>query len=732
MKYYIFLFFLFSAQLTLAQYTFKSNSKNIELFSIGNTQNISRVKQQYASKIYRTNLGDTLTVEPIIALTVKNKETIDNIIKQYNGKLSFSEKIGNVYYLACNASSSDEILSITSQLSQNKNVIECDAVHYSNFKKFNTLYPKQYYLHNINGVDINIENAWNIASNLGNNIIVTVIDEGVEHNHEDLPNILDGYTANYANENGNPINATTNSPKAHGTACAGIISAENNTIGIRGIASNAQILPINICPNDYFANDLEIAKAIRWASERADVLSCSWGGNGGSSVSISEALKDALTNGRNGKGCIIVFASGNGATLYNNLAYPASEKGVISVGAVDKTGKIWNYSQRGDGLSLVAPSGKTDLKGDIATTDRMGTLGYEKGNYTEHFGGTSAACPQVAGVAALMLAVNPNLTTTEVKNILEKTATDLGQTGYDTTYGYGLVNAYSAVCGVYPSNINGQASIQKKGTYSIPNLPSYATVTWNLPSQDTNAISISVTGEGNNECTIELNGEKTIRTTLTATISVNRTIVKTLKKDIGILGTFSGTYSVSATSNSAAITNRTFTSSSILEAFSEATVTGKSNDLYYYSATLSGKKVDNWQYKDGTFSFTVPKSTSAGYTYINLTPQFAGGKKISLKVYSIKTSYNLSLAHTGNTLHVKLIKESDNSSNNDLVSLQANEEQNTIWTIEVFNTNTGQKQAVVESHDGAYMFNTYNWIKGTYVIRVTNGINSISKKIAIR
>lgn len=70
------------------------------------------------------------------------------------------------------------------------------------------------------------------------------------------------------------------------------------------------------------------------------------------------------------------------------------------------------------------------------------------------------------------------------------------------------MNAYSAVCGVYPSNINGQASIQKKGTYSIPNLPSYATVTWNLPSQDTNAISISVTGEGNNECTIELNGEK--------------------------------------------------------------------------------------------------------------------------------------------------------------------------------------------------------------------------------
>lgn len=732
MKYLVFLIFLFSTQLTLAQYTFKSKSKYIELVSIGNSQKITRAKQSYSSKIYRTNLGDTLTVDPIIALTVKDKKVIDNIIQQYNDKLSFSEKIGNVYYLACNASSSDEILSITSQLSQNKNVIECDAVHNSNFKKFNTLYSKQYYLHNTNGVDINIENAWNIARNLGENIVVAVVDEGVEHNHEDLPNVIDGYTANYANENGNPINASTNNPKAHGTACAGIIAAENNNIGIRGIASNTQILPINICPNNQFANDLEIAKAIRWASERADILSCSWGGNGGSSLSISEALKDALANGRNGKGCIIVFASGNGATRYNNLAYPASEKGVISVGAVDKTGNIWNYSQRGDGLSLVAPSGATDLNGDIVTTDRMGSLGYENGNYTERFGGTSAACPQVAGVAALMLAINPNLTATEVKNILEETATDLGQTGYDTTYGHGLVNAYSAVYRVFPTNINGQTTIQKKGTYSIANLPNFTTVTWSLPSKDANAISMSVNGEGNNECTIELNGEKTIRTTLTATIRVNGAIVKTINKTIGVLGTFSGTYSVTATSNSAAIYNRPFTNSSILEAYSEATVTGKSDDLFYYSATLSGKKVDNWQYKNGTFSFTVPKSTSSGYTYINLTPLFAGGKKISFKVYSIKTSYNLSLAHTGNMLHIKLIKESDNSSNNDLASLQTNEEQNTIWTIEVFNTNTGQKQAVVESHDGAYMFNTSNWIKGTYVIRVTNGIYSISKKIAIR
>lgn len=122
-------------------------------------------------------------------------------------------------------------------------------------------------------------------------------------------------------------------------------------------------------------------------------------------------------------------------------------------------------------MDVVAPSGNCNLQGDVATTDRMGIKGYETGNYTLRFGGTSAACPQVSGVVALMLSENPNLTEVQIKNILHNTAKDLGVNGFDFTYGYGLVDAYAAVQkakdmdlyirdvetdnGVEPSNTNG-------------------------------------------------------------------------------------------------------------------------------------------------------------------------------------------------------------------------------------------------------------------------------------
>jgi subtilisin family serine protease len=80
-------------------------------------------------------------------------------------------------------------------------------------------------------------------------------------------------------------------------------------------------------------------------------------------------------------------------------------------------------------MDLVAPSGALDLNGDVRTIDREGNDGYETGNYTDQFGGTSATCPQVAGVAALMLSVNPFLTEAEVRTTLQQTATDMGMRG---------------------------------------------------------------------------------------------------------------------------------------------------------------------------------------------------------------------------------------------------------------------------------------------------------------
>lgn len=147
----------------------------------------------------------------------------------------------------------------------------------------------------------------------------------------------------------------------------------------------------------------------------------------------------------------------------------------------------------------------------------MGSLGYDSGNYVYTFGGTSAACPQVAGVAALMLSVRPDLTTEEVKNALQNTATDLGTSGYDTTYGYGLVNAYAAVKEVAPY-ISGVAEAKGKATFVVNNLPAGAVVTWNILASDKSNVNMTVTGDGNKQCVLELKGSKTVRTTLSARV----------------------------------------------------------------------------------------------------------------------------------------------------------------------------------------------------------------------
>lgn len=271
-------------------------------------------------------------------------------------------------------------MEITTALSDDENVIGCDAYTDNKMELFNSLYSRQYYLHNTSSESgsIKAEFAWGIASGLGENITVAVIDTGVDHNHEDLPNILDGYTVGDPSGNGDPINPSYINNKAHGISCAGIIGASNDSVGIRGIAPNVKIIPVNIFENDEY-DDEDTSQAIDWAKDRADVLSCSWGTNRKTyNICLFSAINDAMTYGRNGKGCVVVFASGNFAqnSNVNGLAFPASMDGVISVGAIDRDGSIWNYSQRGKGLSLVAPSGNGNSPSDIVTTDRMDGLNF--------------------------------------------------------------------------------------------------------------------------------------------------------------------------------------------------------------------------------------------------------------------------------------------------------------------------------------------------------------------
>jgi len=310
-------------------------------------------------------------------------------------------------------------------------------------------------------VDIKLCKARQITTG-SNDIVVAVFDHGVELNHPDLTNI---YDKSFDTETGTSPSKVLGE---HGTACAGIIGATtNNRIGIAGIAPKSPIMSISNVLQLSSDTRRKLADGINFAvNNGASVISNSWGSNSLVSQFIDDAIDNALTNGRSGKGCIIVFASGNNS--FSSVEYPSSLPGVISVGAVDRcgirSGRIdivpqscdpWKPSSKpgssyGSALSVVAPGT------NIYTTDIQGNSGYSPTDYYTEFGGTSAAAPHVAGVAALILSVNPNLTWREVKDIIEKTAQKIRPDLYKYSYyhhngkwnkemGYGLVDAYTAV-----------------------------------------------------------------------------------------------------------------------------------------------------------------------------------------------------------------------------------------------------------------------------------------------
>jgi len=305
--------------------------------------------------------------------------------------------------------------------------------------------------------DLYTPEAWNLIA-VSTNIVVAVIDEGVDTNHPDL-NVVSGYDYNGA------IGGQARG--SHGTACAGQVGARrDNGIGVIGTAPGVRIMSVykgTSWPADY-ANAIDVA-----VSHGARVFSDSWGLNPGSSSDLESAIDDAIS-----AGCVLLFAAGNGPdrSPWNyNVAFPGNltgSKDIICVGASSPTDEHkgvassdgeygWGSSYVGDGPDVVAPGPWS------YTTDRLGANGYnvgggietgDNGNYTHAFSGTSAATPKVAGIVALMLSKNPNLTPAQVKTILRNSADDVGPAGIDDMTGAGRVNAYQALLNTPPpSNI---------------------------------------------------------------------------------------------------------------------------------------------------------------------------------------------------------------------------------------------------------------------------------------
>lgn len=391
------------------------------------------------------------------------------------------------------------------------------------------VFPQQWHLKKtlINGVEINahshVEEAHALSQ--GEGVTIAVIDDGIDIDHVEFSGagkIVSPRDATLLTDDPRPKDIFGTGPNGdnHGTACAGVACASGKS-GASGVAPKARLMPIRLASGLGSQNE---ANAFVWAADHgADVISCSWGPADGPwwkpsdpqhqvlvplPASTRLALDYATSQGRQGKGCVVLFAAGNGNESVEKDGYASYDK-VIAVAACNDRGTRSIYSDFGESVWCAFPSNDIGyaplsspepLTPGIWTTDRTGTAGYNSGhvadgdpagNFTNSFGGTSSACPGAAGVVALVLGVNPDLKREEVRDLLKSSADRIDPQGgaYDAKghsdkYGYGRLNARAAVELAKPSPRNA-VTIARQFDAPIPDMQ---TVEFTIDVSDTPAV----------------------------------------------------------------------------------------------------------------------------------------------------------------------------------------------------------------------------------------------------
>lgn len=321
-----------------------------------------------------------------------------------------------------------------------KSFFQIFSDNYTNDRYYNDQYALQM---------LDAEEAWQYSQ--GENVVISVIDSGVDIDHKDLKNqVVEGYDA-FSDQSGSRagdasrLNYVMDAYK-HGTHVAGIIAAEaNNKFSIAGIAPKAKIMPVKIFPDidDYFQTYRQtsdgsqvttsaiMSDAIVWSVDHgANIINMSLIMNY-ASATVERAVQYALDHN-----VTVVVAAGNQREIDNARNALAAIDGVIAVGAVDQSKAITPFSNSGDYISVVAPGE------DIIST----IPAFFSSDATRSMSGTSMAAPYVAGVAALLKSrFGDQATPAWIKARLENTAEDLGAPGWDELYGNGLIDAHRAL-----------------------------------------------------------------------------------------------------------------------------------------------------------------------------------------------------------------------------------------------------------------------------------------------
>ncbi|MBH8555145.1 S8 family serine peptidase [Nostocaceae cyanobacterium CENA357] len=508
----------------------------LELFTVAPTQldlamSQARAAQNvaFASHVYTLKnhpgtfvyLNDQITIQFISKVDVAEINTISTTFSLVQEKPVLG--IPNTFVFLVSKQATENPIKITNQLQGLKEVLVAEPniliQSEPHYQPRDSLYPQQWYLNHNGGNQlavgshIFVEKAWDITRGV-RSVVVAVVDDSFDLNHPDFQGTGKIVAPRDLKEN-DFLPLPNGQENSHGTACAGIVLAEENGTGIVGVAPGCALMPIR---STGFLDDVSIEEIFNWAIDKgASVISCSWGASAvyfPLSLRQKAAINRTATKGRNGKGCVIVFAAGNANRPVNGSIYERNwpenilkgntdwlsgfsvHPDVMAIAASTSLNKKAAYSNWGANIALCAPSNNaspgmsfqekgfvftqpaiaTSLNGlGMLTTDQIGAAGYDPGNFTNNFGGTSSATPVVAGVAALILSANPDLTAQQVKRILQETADKIVDSdpdpqlglrggaydgnGHSQWFGYGKVNAAKAV----------QTAQQLKGVISQTN-----------------------------------------------------------------------------------------------------------------------------------------------------------------------------------------------------------------------------------------------------------------------
>lgn len=556
---------------------------------------------------------------------------------------------------------------------------------------------------------INLWNTWDITTGISS-IKIAVIDSGVNWNNPDLGYGDDTYTNLDSNLEKDYLSDPYDQYRDwHGTSTAGVIGAKtNNGEGVAGVAGgnnshgatviSYRIIKGTTSPATYVADAI-----IDATDDGVKVINCSFDCN-----STQDRI-DAITYAYN-HGVTIVCSTGN----YNNsnITFPASDTKTIAVGAINNYDLRWSESSStgsnyGSGIDLVAPG-----------VDVFTTFTYTYGNET----GTSVASPFVAGTVALMRSMNSSLSPSQIRDILQKTATKISgytynSSGWNSEVGYGVLNAFAAVLGACNTSFLEDTSIcyGSSASFSLNNLPSGLTVQWSIT--DGYGPSTPTIQTSGNSCSITNNLSMTFSGKLNAKVYDGTTLIATLTKNLVLYSDFYGQYTsdnLSGTINYTHIFyvkpgyNTTITSPNLIGATVSYSNSGTTPSYFSLDPTL-------WK-----LYFTMPTNNNGIPVIINVT-DLCGNQ---FQLYAIpQSSYYLNISYEGSNINISL-NENGNALRNPSIEQP--------WSYEIRSATRGDIKASGKVYSSYTTISTAGWPKGIYIVKATIGKEDTTEKIIVR